>query len=162
MSSDCSWDLSFSQWTRWGDFLPQTLLDMEITELHAYVSRTVVKVNKFASHPQPFQHVHNFAHMSNSIQCYKTFASPGLCWVFVYISCMKKHCQLLWISPKNWHENLYCLKIATRTFTKFWPLTNKQHKYPQNDLCHFKLPWHWPTFYIKAHRNYLCLFNSPW
>lgn len=51
---------------------------MEITELHAYVSGTLVKVNKFASYPLPFQHVHNFAHMSNSIRCYKTFASPGL------------------------------------------------------------------------------------
>lgn len=86
---------------------------------------------------------------------------PGLHWIFVYISCMKKHCQLLCTSPKICHENLFYLKVASNTCTKFWSLNNKQRKYPQNDLCQLKLLWHWPISCIKTHKNDLCLLNSP-
>lgn len=97
----------------------------------------------------------------NSIQCYKTFASSGLPSVFVFICCMKKHCQLLCISPKIWHANLFYLKVTGRTCTKFWAFNNKQNKYTKNDLCHLKISWHWPIGCIRAHKNDLCLLNSP-
>lgn len=129
MPNDYSWDLPRSHWTRLGAFLPQALLDLESTEWHAYVGRMAVLVKVRAwqiSFPSlPYHPVHNFAHLSNSIQCYKTFASPGLLWVFVYTSCMKECCHQLHIFPKICHENLFPLKVTSRSCTEFETLNNK-------------------------------------
>lgn len=121
--NDSSWDLPLSHWIKQGASYPQIPLDLESIEWHAYIRKitVLVKVSSWqVRFPYlPYQPMHNFSYLNNSIQCYKTFASPELHWVFVFISCMKEHCQLLHISPKICHENLFYLKVASRTCAGF-------------------------------------------